>query len=95
MAGIPKHTRNNFENTEHLLHEARAMLRAVEAMAEAANLPPSPETESMSVLIIATRNKLIEADRAHAAEWVGHGGNTSRLTPEEVATARGEAELEK
>ena len=92
MSKIPKQVRDNFENTSILLHQAQAMLRAVEHMAEAAEPPASPEAESLYALITATQGKLTEADKAHAAEWAGHGGNTDLLTPEEIAAARGEAE---
>ncbi|MCM2561356.1 hypothetical protein M8756_00090 [Lutimaribacter sp. EGI FJ00015] len=88
---IPQHVRHNYEATDHLLFQTRAMLRAVEAMAEAANLPNSPEIESLFVLITATQSKLIEAEKAHGLEWVGHGGESTSVTPEEIAAARGEA----
>ena len=87
---IPQHTRRNYEATDHLIFQARAMLRAVEQMADAATLPNSPEVESLFVLITATQTKLIEAEKAHALEWVGHGGESTDLTPEEAAQARGE-----
>lgn len=92
MTNIPNHVRRNHERTSERLDEARAMLRAVEQMAEAARLPHSPETESMFVLIAATQDKLLEADNAHVIEWVGHGGKTAAMMLEETAAEPGEAE---
>ncbi len=79
MTNIPDHVRLNHERTAERLDAARAMLRAVEQMAEAARLPNSPEVESLFVLISATQSKLAETDDAHLIEWVGHGGTTCEM----------------
>ncbi|NHQ75185.1 hypothetical protein HAT86_12035 [Roseovarius gahaiensis] len=39
----------------------------------------------------AAQGKLTEAEKAHALEWVGHGGESTSVTPDEAAQARGEA----
>ena len=92
MINIPDHVRQNHERTSERLDEARAMLRAVEQMAEAARLPHSPETESMFVLIAATQDRLFEVDQAHVLEWVGHGGKTAEMMLDETDVEDGEAE---
>lgn len=92
MTNIPDHIRHNHERTNVLLFQARAMLRAVEQMADVTNPPDSPETESLFVLITETQSKLMEACEAHEIEWVGHGGVTGKMTPDQIAAARGEAE---
>lgn len=92
MKNIPDHVRRNHERTSDRLDEARAMLRAVEQMAEVARLPDSHETESLFVLIAATQEKLFEADKAHVIEWVGYGGKTSEMILDETAGEDGEAE---
>jgi hypothetical protein len=87
MTNIPDHVRRNHDRTSERLDEARAMLRAVEQMAEAARLPHSPETRSMFVLISATQDRLFEVDQAHVIEWVGHGGKTAEMMLEEPGEA--------
>ena len=91
MTVIPKHVRHNFEKTEESIYQLRALLLALDHMAEAANPPASPESDALFVLITTTQAKLRALRKAHSAEWAGHGGETSDLSEAEIAAARGES----
>lgn len=90
MGKIPEHIRENHENTSEILHKARSLMLALSYMADARSVPNTPENESLHVLIATVQGMLAEADKAHTVEWVGFGGNSEQLTPEETAAARGE-----
>jgi len=89
MNPIPAHIRHNFEDTEDHLHRLRGLRFAVDYMAEAAEAQNSSESESLFVLLGEVRGTLYSAMFAHQAEWVGMGGESTSLTEDEIAAARG------
>lgn len=91
MSTIANHIRHNFEQTEECIYQLRSLLLALDHMAEAVNPPASPESEALFVLIAMAQAKHRELQKAHNAEWVGHGGEALDLSEAEIAFARGEA----
>lgn len=90
---IPKYIRENFERTEGQLNRLRGVSSAIEVMAfDHVETSNSDEFSALLILIGILKEVAESLDRAHAMEWVGHGGASHQLTDEEKAKARGEAE---
>lgn len=89
---IPRNQRDNYERTSELLHDARVLLTVLELADD--NAPDRDHLDQCSqavpTLIRMLERKLSEIEKSHSIEWVGLGGNTHRLTDEEIKAARGE-----
>lgn len=90
---IPKHIRENFERTEGQINRLRGVSSAIEIVAhDHVETSNSDELDALLILIGILKEVAESLDRAHAMEWVGHGGKSLQLNAEEKAKARGEAE---
>ncbi|WP_371055736.1 hypothetical protein [Rhodosalinus sp. K401] len=92
-ARIPDNVRANYEHTHYLIHQARCFITAslwmqfVDEHREKGTL----EHATAELLLDMASEKLAEVEKAHDAEWVGLGGDSGGLTPEEIAAARGQS----
>lgn len=89
---IPAHARANFERTDDALHEIKGIVLAYDALQDAESEAGQWSRVALSkdVLLRLLIDRLEATTRLRAMEWVGQGGNTEMLTPDENALARGE-----
>ena len=89
---IPQNQRDNFENTSDLLHELRVLLTVLELADDAAPARGNIDQNAQAVpaLIRMLQVKLGEVEKCHSLEWIGLGGDSEKLTDDEIKLARGE-----
>jgi hypothetical protein len=87
---INQNQRYNFVHTSNLLHEARALLTAIELAEE--NVMPRDKldqcAQAIPKLIQMLEIKLIEIEKNRSIEWVGMDSKSIGLTDHEIKQAR-------
>ena len=86
---IPKHHRQNHENTTSQLLDLSGIIMSLEYIVYE-NTDNSRISSMASTLIRLAEDKMKQVERSHAKEWVGLGGTSDELSHEEVAAAKGE-----
>ncbi len=93
---FPQHARDNYERTAVALNEIEGLTFALDmAMDQISNEDPSSVHSKRARLAKDTIMRLLiekveGIQKVRSMEWVGLGGNSYSLTPDEIATARGE-----
>lgn len=94
MAAIPKHLRDNHENTDAVLTDLRGLAFAFEALHEAHEAPAPVSNEALAKItvlrLMIAQFEVLNTMRS--LEWAGIGGSHSDLTPEQIAAARDESQ---
>ena len=88
-SNVPDHLGENHEATDELISIAEGLLFSLHTLVDDVNRSPKHQNAVYVLLntIAATFDKL---GRTRQMEWVGIGGRSEALTPEEIAKARGE-----
>ena len=86
---IPKHQRENYERTDHLLGEVNALLVTIEEISYASD--GGKAHEFVETLLRMAVKKMEAAVRSHSMEWVGLGGTSHDLTEAEITEAAGKS----
>lgn len=91
------HARENYERTAQALNEIEGLTYALDiAMDQISTEDSSSAYSTRAVLAKDTILRLLiekvgGIQKLRSMEWVGLGGNSHELTPDEIAVARGEA----
>lgn len=94
---IPRHVRDNYERTDDALHEIHGLTLALDiAMDQITDEGSMLDSNSRAniakdVVIRILLEKLQDIHKLRSMEWLGQGGESTNLTDDEIAVARGNA----